>query len=85
MEAIKNGELEIIYSHPEILFTAEVSTILRSDVYQELVCCIAIDEIRVITKLTNTEQSSKRKGKIHKSTNRQNQSTTLKLGKPQWH
>ena len=34
--------------------------------------------IRVITKLPNTEQSSKEKGKTHKSTNRQNQSTTAK-------
>ena len=41
-------------------------------------------EIRVITKLPNTEQSSKGKGKTHKSINRQNQSTTGKLGKPQW-
>jgi hypothetical protein len=40
--------------------------------------------IRVITKLPNIEQSSKGKGKTHKSTNRQNQSTTGKLGKPQW-
>jgi hypothetical protein len=40
--------------------------------------------IRVITKLPNTEQSSKGKSKTHKSTNRQNQSTTGKLGKPQW-
>ena len=39
--------------------------------------------IRVITKLPNTEQSSKGKGKTHKSTNRQNQPTTGKLGKPQ--
>ena len=38
--------------------------------------------IRVITKLPNTEQSSKGKGKTHKSTNRQNQSTTGKLEKP---
>jgi hypothetical protein len=43
-----------------------------------------ISVIRVITKLPNTEQSSKGKGKTHKSTNRQNQSTTGKLGKPQW-
>jgi hypothetical protein len=40
--------------------------------------------IRVITKLPNTEQSSKGKGKAHKSTKRQNQSTTGKLGTPQW-
>jgi hypothetical protein len=40
--------------------------------------------IRVITKLPNTEHSSKGKGKTHKSTNRQNQLTTGKLGKPQW-
>jgi hypothetical protein len=31
-----------------------------------------------------TEQSSKGKGKTHKSTNRQNQSITGKLGKQQW-
>ena len=41
-------------------------------------------QIRVITKLPNTEQSSKGKDKTHKSTNRQNQSTTGKLEKPQW-
>ena len=38
-------------------------------------------QIRVITKLPNTEQYSKGKGKTHKSTNRQNQSTTGKLVK----
>ena len=40
--------------------------------------------IRVITKLPNTDQSSKGKVKTHTSTNRQNQSTTGKLAKPQW-
>ena len=35
----------------------------------------------VITKLPNIEQSSKGKDNTHKSTNRQNQSTTGKLGK----
>jgi hypothetical protein len=45
---------------------------------------IEVKQIRVITKLPNTEQSSKGKGKTHKSTNRQNQSTTGQLGKPQW-
>jgi hypothetical protein len=39
--------------------------------------------IRVITKLPKTEQSSTGKGKTHMSTNRQIQSTTGKLGKPQ--
>jgi hypothetical protein len=37
-------------------------------------------QIRVITKLQNTEQSSKEKVKTHISTNRQNQSTTRKQG-----
>jgi len=36
-------------------------------------------EIRVITKLPNTKQSSKGKVKTHKSINRQNQSTTGKF------
>ena len=39
-------------------------------------------KIRVITKLPNSEQSSKGKVKTHKYINRQNQSTTGKLGKP---
>jgi hypothetical protein len=47
-------------------------------------CLISYIFIRVITKLPNTEQSSKGKDKTHKWTNRQNQSTTGKLGKPQW-
>ena len=36
-------------------------------------------QIRVMTKLPNSEQSSKWKAKTHKYINRQNQSTTGKL------
>jgi hypothetical protein len=43
-----------------------------------------ISRIRVITKLPNSEQSYKGKVKTHKYINRHNQSTTGKLGKPQW-
>jgi hypothetical protein len=39
-------------------------------------------QIRVITKLQNTEQSYKGKVKTHNYINRQNQSTTGKLWKP---
>ena len=39
-------------------------------------------EIRVITKLPNSEQSYKGKVKTHNYINRQNQSTTGKLWKP---
>jgi hypothetical protein len=56
--------------------------------------CYRMDKIKsqnqVSTKSLNksnnkiTEQSSKGKGKTHMSTNRQNQSTTEKLGKLQW-
>jgi len=53
-------------------------------IYKPLCIKLKIEQIRVITKLPNTEQSSKGKGKAHRSTNRQNQSTTRKLGKPQW-
>jgi hypothetical protein len=38
-----------------------------------------VELIRVITKLPNSEQSSKGKVKTHKYINRQNQSTTGKL------
>jgi len=41
-------------------------------------------KIRVITKLPNSEQSYKGKVKTHNYINRQNQSTTGKLWKPQW-
>jgi hypothetical protein len=51
---------------------------------QQMITNVINKALRVITKLPNTEQSSKGKGKTHKSTNRQNQSTTGKLGKPQW-
>ena len=40
---------------------------------------IKLKRIRVITKLPNSEQSSKVKVKTHKYINRQNQSTTGKL------
>ena len=40
---------------------------------------VVADEIRVITKLPNSEQSYKGKVKTHKYINRQNESTTGKL------
>jgi hypothetical protein len=43
---------------------------------------LLVEEIRVITKLANSEQSAKGKVKTHKYINRQNQSTTGKLWKP---
>ena len=46
--------------------------------------CQCFFGIRVITKLPNTMQSAKGKGKTHMSTNRQNQWTTGKMGQPQW-
>jgi len=54
-------------------------------ILKKVVTCQLWQKIRVITKLPNTEQSSKGKGKTNKSTDRQNQSTTGKLGKPQYH
>ena len=41
-------------------------------------------QIKVITKLPNSEQPHKGKVKTHNHINRQNQSTTGKLWKPQW-
>ena len=46
--------------------------------------CDSIKEIRIITKLPNSEQSYKGKVKTHNYINRQNQSTTEKLWKPKW-
>jgi hypothetical protein len=45
---------------------------------------LRIEYIRVIAKLPNSKQSNKGKVKTHKNINRQNQSTTGKLWKPQW-
>ena len=42
---------------------------------------VSLKKIRVITKLPNSEQSSKGKVKTHKYINRQNRSITGKLGK----
>jgi hypothetical protein len=52
---------------------------LISDDPQDLQHALYIVQIRVITKLPNSEQSSKGKDKTHKYINRQNQSTTGKL------
>ena len=41
--------------------------------------CDSITELRIITKLPNSEQSYKGKVKTHNYINRQNQSTTGKL------
>ena len=60
-----------------------VLQLLQTRNQNKCICCNNSRTIRAITKLPNTEQSSKGKGKTHKSTNRQNQSTTGKLGKPQ--
>ena len=45
---------------------------------------IIFASIKVITKLPNSEQPYKGKVQTHNYTNRQNQSTTGKLWKPQW-
>ena len=46
---------------------------------QKVVRCVVSDQIKVITKLPNSEQSYKGKVKTHNYINRQNQSTTGKL------
>ena len=52
----------------------------KLNLFNDEIYCL---KIRVITKLPNTEQSVNGKGKTHKSTNRQNQSTTGKLATSQ--
>ncbi|XP_076108871.1 ATP-dependent DNA helicase Q1-like [Mytilus galloprovincialis] len=48
MEMIKSGDIEILYSHPEAMFTPVLSRILRRKVFQQKVCCIAVDEVHMI-------------------------------------
>ena len=50
--------------------------------YKYIILKITNDQIRVITKLPNSKQSSEGKVKTHKYLNRQNQSTTGILWKP---
>jgi hypothetical protein len=57
------------------LSAEQIYTQKREDLIREKTKC----NIRVITKLPNSEQSYKRKVKTHKYINRQNQSTTGKL------
>ena len=53
---------------------------MRRKIFSSTTINMHIVHIRVITKLPNSEQSSKGKVKTHKYINRQNQSTTVKLG-----
>jgi len=66
--------------HPIDFEVNDISDTARYTSYHDLHLEIYIERrprtIRVITKLPNTEQSSKGKVKTHKSKNRQNQSTT---------
>lgn len=49
IDKVKAGEIELLYCHPESLFTPEMSSILRSKIYQEMISCIAIDEVHMVT------------------------------------
>lgn len=48
MQCIIDGDVEILYSHPEAIFTKKIGRILRSSIYQKSVCCITIDEVHMI-------------------------------------
>jgi hypothetical protein len=58
-----------------------LSTTFNSFTVKSWWSVLLVEEIRVITKLPYSEQSSKGKVKTPKYLNRQNQSTTGKLGK----
>jgi hypothetical protein len=53
-------------------------------VFTSSITIMSTYSIKVITKLPNSEQSYKGKVQTHNYINRQNQSTTGKLWKPQW-
>ncbi|XP_062577985.1 ATP-dependent DNA helicase Q1-like [Saccostrea cucullata] len=48
MQRITDGDVEILYSHPEAIFSKKFGRILRSKVFQEGVCCVTIDEVHMI-------------------------------------
>jgi hypothetical protein len=75
---------EACYSHLEnTCMAASYSHVLFECVYEPRKVSVHVYVwIRVITKLPNSEQSSKGKIKTHKYINRHNQSTTGKLWKP---
>jgi hypothetical protein len=65
----------------QILILYPLVTDISGRLYHD---CIAQKIILQNHCMIDRGRPSKGKGKTHKSTNRQNQSTTGKLGKPQW-
>ena len=68
----------------KLFFISNVQNVVHRTRFWNNLLQVHLKSIMVITKLPYIEQSSIGKGTTHKSTNKQNQSTTGKLGKPQW-
>lgn len=50
LAAIQDGNVDLLYAHPEALFTGKaMSKILRSDKYQKRLGAIVVDEVHIVT------------------------------------
>ncbi|XP_052696607.1 uncharacterized protein LOC128175199 [Crassostrea angulata] len=50
LPAIQDGNVDLLYAHPEALFTGKaMSKILRSDKYQKRLGAIVVDEVHIVT------------------------------------
>ena len=86
LNANNNSRNKIVLFHTRAMLSLfvvvnldESATMRLLLVYQYFLHIFIVQQIRVITKLPNSEQSYKGKVKTHKYINRQNQSTTGKL------
>ena len=81
-DEISNNPLMYEYSMVQPYLNSNGDTVYFKTPLVKSGTYLKIYYIRIVTKLPNSEQSSKGKVKTHQYTNRQNQSTTGKLGKP---
>ena len=48
-EQLVNGEFNLIYSHPEAFMKTKFSRLLRSTLYQDIICAVVIDEVHMVS------------------------------------
>lgn len=50
LQAIQDGNIDLLYAHPEALFAGRaMSKTLRSDKYQTRLDAIVVDEVHIVT------------------------------------
>ena len=49
LDDIKAGKYNIVYMHPETIFSKEVGRLLRARLFKPMVCSTVIDEVHMIS------------------------------------